>query len=77
MRSNIATLRRPKAGGDVVWVAAGTGGGIFQHPPWEASGIKRNYPEQKKREKFPARCSKIVDEIKIGNETDIALYFDK
>jgi len=40
-------LRRPKAEGDVVWDTAGTGQGIFQHPPREASGIKRNSPEQK------------------------------
>ena len=46
MRSNIAMLRRPKAGWDVVWDAAGTGRGIFQHPPREASGIKRNSIEQ-------------------------------
>jgi len=31
---------------DVVWVAAGTGRGIFQHPPREASGIKRNSTEE-------------------------------
>jgi len=46
MRSNIEMLRRPKAGWDVVWDAAGTGRGIFQHPPREASGIKRNSTEQ-------------------------------
>ena len=46
MRANIAMLRRPKAGWDVVWDAAGTGQGKFQHPPREASGIKRNSTEQ-------------------------------
>jgi hypothetical protein len=46
MRSNIAMLRSPKAGWDVVWEAAGTGRGIFQHPSREASGIKRNYYEK-------------------------------
>ena len=45
MRANIAMLRRPKAGWDVVWDAAGTGHGKFQHPPREASGIKRNSTE--------------------------------
>src|SRR4030042_291489 len=34
MRSDIAMLRRPKAGGDVVWDAAGTGrGGILASSP--------------------------------------------
>jgi hypothetical protein len=47
MRANIAMLRRPEAGWDVVWDAAGTGHGKFQHPPREASGIKRNSTEQK------------------------------
>jgi hypothetical protein len=47
MRVNIAMLRRPKAGWDVVWDTSGTGWGIFQHPPREASGIKRNSTEQK------------------------------
>ena len=47
MRSNIAMLRRPKAGWDVVWDAAGTGQGKFQHPHREASGIKRNSTEHK------------------------------
>jgi hypothetical protein len=40
-------LRRPKAGWDVVWDAAGNGRGIFQHTPREASGIKRKSTEQK------------------------------
>ena len=35
MRSYIAMLRRPKAGGDVVWDAASTNRGIFLHPPRE------------------------------------------
>gem|GEM_PF-2515574 len=46
MRSNIAMLRRPKAGWDVVRDAAGTGRGIFQHTPRESSGIKRDSTEQ-------------------------------
>jgi len=47
MRSNIATLRRPKAGWDMVWDAAGTGSrGIFHHPPLEVPEIKKNSTEQ-------------------------------
>jgi len=48
-------LRRLKAGWDVVWDAAGTGREIFQHPPREASGIKRNSKEHI----FPHSITKI------------------
>ncbi len=43
MRANIAMLQRPKAGGDVVWDAAGTGQGKFQHPPRGASRGKEEF----------------------------------
>jgi len=46
MRSYLAELQQSKAGWGVVWEVAGTGRGIFQPPPREASGIKRNSPEQ-------------------------------
>src|SRR5665647_2972774 len=44
MRSYIAMLQRPKSRMGMVW-RAGTGRGIFQHPPRKASGIKRNSHE--------------------------------
>ena len=43
MRSDIAMLRRPKAGGDVVWDAAGTGREMFSPG---ISGKMRNYHEK-------------------------------
>jgi len=60
MRSNIAMLRRPKAGWDVVWDAAGTGRGIFQYPPREASGIKRNSTAEKIP--IPAEVEKLFND---------------
>ncbi len=43
MRSDIAILRRPKVGGDVVWDAMGTGREMFSP---ETTGIMRNYHEK-------------------------------
>ena len=45
MRSNIAMLRRPKAGGDVVWDATDTGREMWLHPHREHQGITINSTE--------------------------------
>ena len=38
MRSYLAMLQRPKAGGGMVWDAASAGSGICLHPPWKRHG---------------------------------------
>jgi len=43
MRADIAMLRRPKAGGDVIWDAAGTGRKTSSPG---TSGMMRNYHEK-------------------------------